>query len=201
MSDKKVFILDRNVITNDAHVIFNFGNNNDIVIPLPVLKELDNHKSGSRPINYQVRQFHTLLDKLSSNKDDSQRLFNGGVDLIYEGKKTGGKISVKFFDLHPDLKDKLSEKNDYQIINIAYCLQKEGRNVELISEDLNVRLIARTLDIIASGSRFNSTSEENLNYTGVKEITDNEVLDKLFGSDSKTIISENLVEKSFSFSK
>lgn len=193
MNDRKVFILDTNVIMNDAQAIFKFGENNDVIIPLVVLKELDNHKSGSRPVNYQVRQFHSLLDRLSSCKDNSQKLFNGGVDLINEGKKTGGKISVKFFELDPELESKLSDKNDYKIINIAYCLKKEGKNIELISEDLNVRLIARTLDIVANGSRFNSASEENLSYRGVRSVVDDESLNNLFNSDSKIITSEKLV--------
>jgi PhoH-like ATPase len=193
MNNKKVFVLDTNVIMNDAHSIFKFGDENDVIIPLVVLKELDNHKSGNRPINYQVRQFHALLDAMSSNKDSSQKLFNGGVDLIREGKKTGGRIAVKFFDQHPDVIKKLSDKNDYAIINVAYCLQKEGKIVELISEDLNVRLIARTLDITAGGSRFNSASDENLNYKGLREITDNQVLNELFKSGSKTVVSKRLV--------
>lgn len=193
MTDKKVFVLDTNVIMNDAHSIFKFGEGNDVIIPLVVLKELDNHKSGSRPVNYQVRQFHALLDAMSGNKDSSQKLFNGGVDLVNDRKKTGGRIAVKFFDLHQDVASKLSDKNDYTIINVAYCLQKEGKTVELISEDLNVRLIARTLDITAGGSRFNSASDENLSYKGLREITDNNILNELFKSGSKIVTSKKLV--------
>ena len=190
---KKYFILDTNVIMNDAHAIFKFGEGSNVIIPFIVLKELDNHKSGNRPINYQVRQFHALLDAMSGSKDSSQKLFNGGVDLVHEGKKTGGKIAVKFFDLHPDVEKKLDDKNDYKIINVAYCLQKDDKNVVLVSEDLNVRLIARTLDITAEGSRFNSASDENLNHKGLREITNDKTLNILFKGGSKTVRSEKLV--------
>tara|TARA_B100001250_G_scaffold64648_1_gene50993 strand:+ start:118 stop:294 length:177 start_codon:yes stop_codon:yes gene_type:complete len=44
-SNKKIFVLDTNVILHDATCIENFEDN-DIVIPISVLEELDQFKRG-----------------------------------------------------------------------------------------------------------------------------------------------------------
>ena len=45
----KIFILDTNVILHDASSIHNFEEN-DVLIPLPVIEELDHFKRGSQVI-------------------------------------------------------------------------------------------------------------------------------------------------------
>ena len=79
---KKIFIIDTNVILHDSTCIHHFDEH-DIIIPIPVLEELDQFKKGSQIINYHARQFVRELDKLSNDK-----LFNGGL-RIADGK---GKI-------------------------------------------------------------------------------------------------------------
>jgi PhoH-like ATPase len=44
---KKIFILDTNVILHDSSCIYNFEEH-DIVIPIPVLEELDQFKKGTQ---------------------------------------------------------------------------------------------------------------------------------------------------------
>lgn len=189
MSEKnKIFVLDTNVIMNDAECILRFGEGNHVIIPLTVLMELDKHKSGNRPINFQVRLFHKMLDSMSSTQDSSQKLFNGGVDLFPASDKKKGKISVKSFDLHSNLVDKLDpEKNDYKIINVAYSLRDEypDSNIILISEDLNVRLTARALDVTTQASKFNSASDESLSYSGLTELKDDSLISLLYQEKKK----------------
>lgn len=50
----KTFVLDTNVIMHDASCIEQFGNH-DVVIPITVLDELDDHKKGNEEKNYQAR--------------------------------------------------------------------------------------------------------------------------------------------------
>ncbi|MGB0925089.1 MAG: PhoH family protein [Minisyncoccia bacterium] len=212
-----IVVIDTNVIMNNAECIFQFKDNH-VVIPFIVLKELDKHKTGKQPKNYQVRLFLKLLDGMSSvhRKDNSdgdvvdvldvqetqkktQRLYNGGVDIIQNDQKTEGKISVKKFDLHEDLvKDLDASNNDHQIINVAYQLEKsseKGKEVRLISEDLNLRLVARTLGLNAEASYFNNASEETLKYTGLVEITDDADLANFFTNSKDNTISEDLAKK------
>jgi PhoH-like ATPase len=72
---KKIFILDTNVILHDSSCI-NCFDEHDIIIPIPVLEELDQFKKGSQIINDHARQFVRQLDELSTDK-----LFNGGIPL------------------------------------------------------------------------------------------------------------------------
>ena len=43
MAKKKIYVIDTSVYLTDASSIYGFGNH-DIVIPLKILEEIDNHK-------------------------------------------------------------------------------------------------------------------------------------------------------------
>ncbi len=79
MAGIKTFVLDTNVILHDPTCIQHFEEN-DIVIPLAVIKEIDHFKRGNQVINLNAREFTRTLDALSG--DD---IFNGGKQLG-EGK-------------------------------------------------------------------------------------------------------------------
>jgi len=94
---KKIFILDTNVILHDSTCIYNFEEH-DIIIPIPVLEELDQFKKGTQIINYHAREFVRELDRLSGG---GSRLFNGSMALG-EGK---GVLAIRLDkEMHPDLK-------------------------------------------------------------------------------------------------
>jgi len=63
---KKIFILDTNVLLHDYTCIYNFEEN-DVVIPIVVLEELDKFKRGSDMINFHAREFTRELDKISGD--------------------------------------------------------------------------------------------------------------------------------------
>ena len=54
--NKKIFVIDTNVILHDATCIRNFEDN-DIVIPISVLEELDQFKRGIKQINKNPGDF------------------------------------------------------------------------------------------------------------------------------------------------
>ena len=92
---KKIFILDTNVILHDSSCLYHFEEH-DIIIPITVLEELDNFKKGSQIINFHARQFVRELDRLSNDK-----LFNGGM-RIGEGK---GKVAIRLErSMHQELR-------------------------------------------------------------------------------------------------
>lgn len=62
--NRKLFVLDTNVILHDAHCIHNFDEH-DIAIPITVLEELDRFKRGNEDIHYQARCFLRTLDEIS----------------------------------------------------------------------------------------------------------------------------------------
>ena len=140
---KKIFVLDTNVLLHDYKAIFNFQEN-DIVIPIVVLEELDKFKKGNSQINFHARELTRELDKLSGD-----HLFNQGVSL----GKNKGKLFIETGKPFPEkVIESFPEKTpDHRILVIAdYISEKFPNNkVILVTKDINLRLKAKSLDILA----------------------------------------------------
>jgi PhoH-like ATPase len=142
--DKKIFVLDTSVILYAHNSIMNFAEH-DVVIPITVLEELDQFKKGNDSKNYEAREFIRLLDKLSKEQ------------MIHHWTPLNGKNKGNFKVLmNPENTINANEifgevKNDHKILNAAlYLKQSEtGRKVILVSKDINLRLKAKSLDILA----------------------------------------------------
>ena len=161
--NQKVFILDTNVILHDSSCLYHFDEH-DIIIPITVLEELDSFKKGSQIINYHARQFLRELDKLSSDK-----LFNGGM-RIGEGK---GKVAIRLEQgMHPELKKVFPnvEKEDHRILNIAYYLSEElkDHSVVLVSKDVNLRMKARSIKLMAEDYTTDHVRDPHHLYSGCR---------------------------------
>ena len=141
--NKKIFVLDTNVLLHDYRCIYNFQENN-VIIPIPVLEELDRFKRGNDIINFHAREFTRELDKLSGDK-----LFNGGVPLgkglgklsIETGKPFSGLIQESFPEKTPD----------HRILAIAEYIYRNhpDKSVIFISKDINLRMKAKSIGIMA----------------------------------------------------
>jgi len=185
--DKKIFILDTNVILHDSTCIHNFDEH-DIVIPITVLEELDQFKKGTQTVNFHAREFVRELDKLSANK-----LLNGGLPLG-EGK---GKISVRLEkDQHPDLINTFPGVNnpDHRILNIAYHVSKEQQNhaVILVSKDVNLRMKARSINLPAEDYTTDHVLNPDQLYSGCRyeEDVESTLIEKLFEHDGQIAATE-----------
>src|ERR1700733_13424911 len=62
----KIFVLDTSVILYDHNAFENFQEH-DVAIPIQVLEELDNMKSGNDTRNFEARSFIRLMDDISRN--------------------------------------------------------------------------------------------------------------------------------------
>ena len=60
---KKTYVLDTSVCLTDSRCIFNYGNN-DIILPLKVLEEIDNHKKRQDTVGASARMIIRELDDL-----------------------------------------------------------------------------------------------------------------------------------------
>lgn len=144
---KKIFVLDTNVILHDSSCIYRFEEH-DVVAPITVLEELDQFKRGNDTLSYHAREFLRILDSLSGDK-----IFDGGVRLG-PGR---GKISVKLeSEFHPDvLMNFPVNKPDHHILNIGYHVAKlnEDKHVILVSKDVNLRLKAKSIGLTAQDYR------------------------------------------------
>lgn len=141
--NKKVFVIDTNVILHDFNCLYKFQEN-DIVLPIVVLEELDHLKKGDNQINFNAREFTRELDKLSGDN-----LFNGGISL---GKGLG-KLSIETGKAYSEkLKESFPEPTpDHRILAIAedVKLKKKSNEVILVSKDINLRMKAKSLGILA----------------------------------------------------
>lgn len=177
---KKIFILDTNVILHDSSCIYNFDEH-DIIVPIPVLEELDQFKKGSQIINYHARQFVRELDKLSADK-----LFNGSMVLGEEK----GILSIQLDrEIHPDLRIVFpnAEKTDHRILNIAYHESQQHKDhlVVLVSKDVNLRMKARSVRLTVQDYTTDHVRDPARMYTGCRyeENLSSELITKLYGKD------------------
>jgi PhoH-like ATPase len=175
-STKKIFILDTNVILHDSNCIHQF-NEHDIVIPIPVIEELDNFKKGNDSLNFHAREFVRTLDTLSGDK-----LFNGGV-RIGPGM---GKISIKLDrEFDESIADNFSkQKTDHHILNIAYQVAQEtpDREVTLVTKDVNLRMKAKAVGLMAQDYKSDHVANIQQLYTGtrVEENVDPELITRMY---------------------
>ncbi len=148
-SKKKAYVLDTNVLIHDPNAVLNFEEH-QVIIPMTVLEELDKLKSGKQSIAADCRQAIRKIDQLLGNA--TPREIERGVPIYREATNTTlGSISILMNTRHsagPHLPDTL---NDNRIINSLADLQSlhKGRDVILVSKDINMRLKARGFGIDA----------------------------------------------------
>ncbi len=142
--EKKIFVLDTSVIIFSHDSILNFAEH-DVGIPITVLEELDGFKKGNDTKNFEAREFTRLLDKLS--KDQMLK------DWIPLNGKSKGKFKVLMDMDSPVDATRIfgDHKNDHRILNAALALREKekGRKVILVTKDINLRLKAKSLDLLA----------------------------------------------------
>jgi len=175
----KFFILDTNVILHDSSCLYHFQEH-DIIIPMTVLEELDGFKKGHQIINYHARQFVRSLDALSSEK-----LFNGGMRIGPEN----GKVTIHLErEMHKDLRSTFPnrEKSDHRILNIAYHLSEEKNKnvVVLVTKDVNLRMKAKSVGLMAEDYTTDHVSDRGKLYLGCRHEMDVpfELIEKLYDS-------------------
>src|SRR6478609_11207116 len=167
--DKKIFVLDTSVIIFEHNSILNFDEH-DVGIPITVLEELDNFKKGNDTKNFEAREFIRLIDKLA--KDHMLHHWNplngktkGNFKVLMDTGGSGSVDANKVFN---------EDKADHRILNSALLLQKEekGRKVILVSKDVNLRLKAKALGLMAEDYTTGKIQNISSLYTGRTIIED-----------------------------
>jgi len=174
---KKIFILDTNVILHDSSCIHQFSEH-DIIIPITVLEELDNFKKGNDSLNFHAREFSRTLDSLAEDK-----LFNGGVP-IGPGR---GRISIKLereFDKNIAINFADTKKADHRILNISYQAAQEHADCQvcLVTKDVNLRMKAKAIGLMAQDYKNDHVSDVQQLYTGtrIEEQVDPELINLMY---------------------
>jgi PhoH-like ATPase len=150
----KKFVLDTNVILSDPLCIYKFEDN-EIHIPLIVIEEVDRHKKGQEEKARNARAFSREIDSLRE-----QGKLSEGVEL-----RTGGRLFLTVIKSENDVPLGLDLSiNDDLILYTAF---KIGAIV--VSQDLNVRLKADAINVVAETYEAGKVKVENDTlYSGYK---------------------------------
>lgn len=168
----KLFVLDTNVLMHDPMCVFRFEEH-DVYLPMITLEELDDHKKGMSEVARNARQVSRDLDALAASLTDRPGAdMADGLPLDHTGhREAGGKLFFQTQLLNVELPAGLPQgKADNQILGVVKALrdQHTGREVVLVSKDINMRIKARALGLCAEDYYNDKTLDDgDLLYTGV----------------------------------
>ncbi|MFK7886129.1 MAG: PhoH family protein [Gammaproteobacteria bacterium] len=176
-SDKRVFVLDTNVLMHDPTALFRFDEH-DVYLPMMVLEEIDAGKKGMSEAARNARQFSRFIDDLINNLDKTA--IDQGIPLAAPFDLGGGETRSAgrlFFETTPasgTLPDSLpGQSADNRILACTLGLQamRPGERVTLVSKDVNLRIKGAVLGLHAEDYYNDKTlNDVDLLYTGANEL-------------------------------
>ncbi len=172
---KKIFVLDTNVVLHDYRCIYSFQEHN-VVIPITLLEEMDRFKRGSEIINFNAREFSRELDSLIGDRllSEGIKLDSGGHLVVNTNIRKDEYLRGVFWEDSPD----------HRILSVAYNTAREFgmERVILVSKDINLRMKAKSIGVLAED--YETGKIENIDelYTGkyMMEGMDGQFIDRLY---------------------
>lgn len=166
----KLFVLDTNVLMHDPSSLYRFEEH-DIYLPMVTLEELDNHKKGLTEVARNARQASRNLEEivgatLGNLEEGCPLNVNGNTHLT-------GRLFLQTNDIVYDLPNLAGSKADNQILGVVHSLQSSQptRQVILVSKDINIRIKARAMGILAEDYFNDKVLEDtDLLYSGLQEL-------------------------------
>ncbi|NGM88857.1 AAA family ATPase [Parapusillimonas sp. SGNA-6] len=170
---RKLFVLDTNVLLHDSNSLFKFEEH-DIFLPMIVLEELDHQKKGMSEVARNARQVSRFLDGLVSGSSELEK----GVSLDTLGNQEAlGSLHFQTTALDEALPIELPlGKADNVILGVVNALHKlhPKREVVLVSKDINMRLKARSMGLLAEDYLNDHVLDDSdLLYDGVMPLPEN----------------------------
>ena len=150
MNFEKYYLLDTNILLEDARNIFKLSDStkNLIILSETVLDELDSKKSGYDEINFQAREFARILENsevLSSNKHEDFKIIR--LKLINQDETILDIISKDEYTINSK-NISLNILNDRKILEVAKFAQiYYNKDIKFVSMDIMARTRAISLDI------------------------------------------------------
>ena len=194
---KKIFVLDTSVILHD-HNSLNCFEENNVAIPITVLEELDNFKRGNDTKNFEAREFIRILDRLSND-------FTLQDWIPINGPEKGKfKIIMENESLNTDAVKVFGNKNDHKILNAALSLKVSNKEAKiiLVSKDINLRLKAKALNLIAEDFETGKIDRDSTLYNGKQMIEniESDFINKLYKQGQNTdvgVLKNKIVSNGF----
>jgi PhoH-like ATPase len=174
----KHFVLDTNVLLHNPNSIFMFADNH-VVIPFPVVEELDQFKKGTDDLGRNAREVIRHLDRLRGEGNLTE-----GVYV----KETKGTVRV-LYDAGASLGAGLSHDTpDNRILSMALSLKQKGHRVVFITKDINCRIKSDAIGIVTEDFEAQKVDFERL-YTGWREVAcAGRLIDKLYSDKQLDIV-------------
>lgn len=148
----KNYVIDTSAILDDPNVVNKCDVNSKITIPFCVLKELDQKKRKEDDLGRNAREFTRMLDDLTEDISVGCSIEQGNT--------------IRVFDID---KNK-SLPADEQIILIMKELTKQNPETYLISQDINMRVRAKSVGLKTKNIESNGDNKLSNLYTGIGKI-------------------------------
>jgi len=195
INERRLFVLDTNVLMHDPTAIFRFQEH-DVYLPMVVLEELDSNKKGLSEASRNVRQTSRFLDDLmrDATKDQidaglplptamsghvsGKAGVNGSGGAPGSGKPgSSGRLFFQTRQLSSALPDYLPGHGaDNAILSQTLALQAlhHDARVTLVSKDINLRIKAAVVGVHAEDYYSDKTIEDaDVLYTGLAALPAN----------------------------
>ena len=171
-TQRKLFVLDTNVLLHDSNSLFKFKEH-DIFLPMMVLEELDHQKKGLSEVARNARQVSRSLEGLVGDHGLEKPINLDGIG----NAEALGAVTFQTSALDTSLPIQLPlGKADNAILAVVNALTQSmpKREVVLVSKDINMRLKAKALGLLAEDYRHDHVLDDSdLLYDGVMPLPDN----------------------------
>lgn len=166
----KTFVLDTNVLLHFPKA-FQVFDDNEVIIPISVLDELDNAKVRPDELGRNARSAIRMLDELREKGSLSE-----GVKL----NKSIIRVELNHQDNTP--KGLSAEKKDHRLLSVAVGFKKDGKNVIVVTKDINLRVKCDALGLKSQDYIKDKLAEDSESiYSGTKTLeVDSGIINSLY---------------------
>src|SRR5580698_4418064 len=183
----KTFVVDTNVLLHNPNAIFLFADN-EVIIPFDVIEELDKFKTNNDDLGRNARTVIRHLDRL--------RALGSLADGVCV-EQTGGRVRVILEEDQKLCPGLTANTPDNRIICCALSLKRQGERVVFISKDINARIKADALRLVAEDFEAQKVDFDKL-FTGYREaLVPGKVIDTLFSEKQARIDAPDLLANEF----
>ncbi len=162
----KNYVLDTNVVLSDPRAIYAFAEHN-VIIPIPVLEEVESFKKGQAERNHQARAF---LRELKALKEENPQMPKSGYPL-----KIGGNLIFKpTSPQEARLKIFEAKTVDHQLLDLVLSMKesqtKSDRNVVFVTNDEALQIKAEILELPVESYKNAQVADVEKLYGEIEEI-------------------------------
>jgi PhoH-like ATPase len=162
----KTFVLDTNVLLHDPTSLVSLEDNH-VVIPMPVIEELDKFKSRHDELGRNSREVIRRIDELRERGSLREGV---SLDNAAKGKAAGTLRILTGSRTTDSTLDGLDlELPDNRILRLAYDLHRQGETVIFVSKDINIRVKGDALGLQVMDYEKDQVNFDEL-YTGYREL-------------------------------